>query len=221
MGIQKINFSEIKAVIFDMDGTMVDNDKFHMKAFQKFCKKYDKKLTDEDYIKNYSGRSNNQLMPKVFGKDLSEDDIKRLAEEKEAIYRKLYAPHIKPIPGLHEFIVKLKKKKIMISIATGSIVENRDFVLEAIGLKGKFPVIVGGEDFKNGKPHPEIFLTTAKKLKTDPNDCLVFEDAPAGIEAAKNAGMKVVGIITSHKPEELKKADFVIGNFQEVLNLLS
>ncbi len=105
----QLDLQNIKAAIFDMDGTMVDNNEFHKKAFQKFCEQYGFELTEKDFMKNYSGRSNKQLMPKVFGRDLNDEEIERYADEKEALYREIYADHIKPVEGLRDFIEKLQK----------------------------------------------------------------------------------------------------------------
>ncbi|MBA3723853.1 MAG: HAD family phosphatase [Candidatus Levybacteria bacterium] len=211
-----IDVKNVKAAIFDMDGTMVDNNEFHKKAFQKFCQHYGFTLTEEDFMKNYSGRSNKQLMPKVLGHDLSDEEIKKYAEEKESLYRDIYAAHIKPVEGLHELLAKLQKKHIKIAIATGAIQKNREFILNALQLVGTFDVIVGDEEVKSGKPHPDIFLKTAEKLGVKPENCIVFEDAPAGIAAAKKAGMKVIVLTTSHSKDALKDADLLIENFSQL-----
>lgn len=213
---QKLSFNSIKAVIFDMDGTMVDNNEFHKKAFQEFCKRHGKTLTDEEYMKKFSGRSNKQVMPLVFGKDLTEEEFHRYDDEKESIYRDMYADHIKPIEGLHEFLDKLAERGIKIAMATGSPHKNRKFIIDALNLEKVFDAIVGGEEIKRGKPEPDAFLTAAKKLKVPPSNCVVFEDAPPGITAAKRAGMKVVGLLTSYSREDFKEADLIIENFTQI-----
>lgn len=211
------DFSEIKAVIFDMDGTMVDNNEFHKRAFQAFCRRYGKTLSDEAFMNKFVGRHNNQLMPMVFEKNLSQEEIAKYGEEKEAIYRELYATYVTPVKGLYAFLAALKQREIKLAIATGAILENRNFVLQAIGLIDTFHEVVGGEEVINGKPAPDVFLLTAKKLGVSPQKCVVFEDAPAGITAAKRAGMQAIAISTTHKKEELKKADLVIKDFSELL----
>ena len=212
----QLDLQNIKAAIFDMDGTMVDNNEFHKKAFQKFCKKYGFELSEDDFMKNYSGRSNKQLMPKVFGKELNNEEIKKYAEEKEALYRDIYADHIEPVEGLHDLIEKLQKKGIKVAIATGAIPKNREFVLSSLQLMDTFDIVVGDEEVQLGKPHPDIFLKTAEKLDISPEHCIVFEDAPAGISAAKKAGMKVIVLTTSHSEDALKDADLVIENFSQL-----
>jgi len=134
-----------------------------------------------------------------------------------SIYRELYARNIKEIEGLTNLIDKLQKRKLKLAIATTAPKENRDFILEGIGLSDTFNIIVGDEDVIRGKPHPEVYLKAAEKLAIDPSKCVAFEDTPSGVESAKSAGMTVVALTTSYTKEELKEADIVIKDFSELL----
>lgn len=207
----------IKAVIFDMDGTMVDNSHFHKKAWIEFCQRKGIDLTEEDYFKKISGKRNDAILKLLLG-ELDKNKQNELEEEKEKIYRDLYALEIKEVPGLSALIRKLKEKGIKIAIGTTSYQKNRDFVIKSLELDGIFDVIVGSEHIQKGKPDPEIYFKVAQLLKVDPKDCLVFEDTPSGIQAAKAAGMKVVGVLTAHSKEELNQADLLINNFKEFTN---
>ena len=199
-----------------MNGTMIDDMGFHKKAWIKFCKKYGLDLTEEEFKQKFSGKKNTDILPEVLGRELSSDEIKKLSEEKETLYREIYAPYMKEIPGLKDLINMIKSKNLKVAIATTAIEPNRKFVLDALGLENKFDVILGDEHVANGKPHPEIYLETAKKLEVDASKCLVFEDTPPGVEAGKNAGMKVVGVLTTHTKEDLRNADYWIKDFTEI-----
>lgn len=212
----KLDLTGIKAAIFDMDGTMIDNTPFHYLAWVEFCKRHGIKLTQEDYHQKISGKRNDAILPMFMGENLSENEYLALGDEKENIYRELYKPHLKEISGLKNFLEKLSGLNIKIGIATTSILKNRTFVLETLNLKNFFSVIVGSEHITRGKPHPEVYLVAAQKLEVDPKNCLAFEDTPLGIKSAKSAGMKVVGVLTAHSRQELKEADFLINNFSEI-----
>jgi len=212
----QLDITGIEAAIFDMNGTMIDDMGFHKKAWIEFCKSYGVDLTEEEFKQKFSGKKNTDILPEILGRKLSSDEIKELSEEKETIYRQVYAPFIKEVPGFKDLIAKLKSKHLKVAIATTAIEPNRKFVLDALHLENEFDVILGDEDVTNGKPHPEIYLETAKKLNVDSSKCLVFEDTPPGVEAGKNAGMKVVGVLTTHTKEDLKNADYWITDFTEI-----
>lgn len=211
-----LHLREIEAVLFDMDGTMINNISYHKKAWDVFIEKYGISLTDKEFKEKTSGKMNKQIMPDILEKKLDDKEIKQLVVEKESIYRKLYAPHVEAIEGLLDFIKILKKNNIKIAVTTMAIKENRQFILRELRLIDKFDVIVGEEHFTKGKPDPEIFLTGAERLGVDPRKCVVFEDAPLGIEAARRAGMKAIGVLTSHTRKELKNSNFVIHDFLEI-----
>ena len=199
-----------------MDGTMIDNSAYHRKALQTFLKQHGITLTEEDFKKRLHGKKNDQAFRLIFGEELTQDETKKYAERKETIYREIYAPFIKEIDGLKSIIELLHKKNIKTAVATTAPFENREFVLEALDMRGKFEVIVGDEHVINGKPDPEIYLSTAKQLGVLPKECIVFEDSLPGVEAGKNAGMTVVGILSSHTTDELNKADYIVKDFKEI-----
>ena len=204
------------AAIFDMDGTMVNNMSQHQRAWEMFLKRYNMTLTDEEFHLKVSGRKNAQIFEEVFGETLSSKTVQAFADEKEAIYREVYAPDIREIDGLARIVEILRKRGLRIAVATTAPVKNREFVLDALGMKEKFEVIIGDEHVSHGKPNPEIYLSTARKLGVSPNQCIVFEDSPPGVEAGKNAGMVVVGVLSSQTPASLKLADYLINDYTEL-----
>ena len=145
---------------------------------------------------------------------------------KEELYQKLYAPDIEEVPGLKELLRQLRARNLKLAIATTAPEMNRSFGLRALGLTDAFDAILGDEHATHGKPHPDIYLKTAKRLNVDPAHCLVFEDTPVGVEAGKKAGMRVVGLLTTHSPQDLNEADLRVKDFtqlvlQRPLNLMT
>ena len=212
-----INLDTITAVIFDMDGTMIANMKHHDLAWEEFLRRYSIELSEEEKKTKISSRRNHEIFGTLFGEDTPSEVREAYAEEKEQLYRDLYKNDIKEVTGLSSILEKLKKRGLNLAIATTAPRKNRDFGLKALGLTETFKVIVGNEDVTRGKPDPQIFLEAAKLLKVEPNQCLVFEDSPVGIEAARNAGMRVVGIATSHTENELNKAETIIKDFSQII----
>jgi beta-phosphoglucomutase len=212
----RLDLSTIKAAIFDIDGTMVDNNHFHKEAFFVFSKKHGIKMTDDYFAKELSGKTNAQIMPKIFDKELTEEEIAKYANEKEAIYRELYSPHFSPLTGLNELITKFIENNIKLAIASNAPPENRKFTLEKLGFKDIFSLVVGAEQVERGKPYPDMYLHVAEQIRISPQHSIVFEDSPTGIEAAKRAGMKAIALKTFHTEDELKDADLIIRNFSEL-----
>lgn len=202
--------------IFDMDGVVCDNIPYHKKAWKKFLRHYGFSYSDKFFDAHINGQTNGEILTRLFGKKITTAEIKRYINEKEKFYRQLYAPHVKPLPGLIDFLKLLKKDKHKIALATSAPEENVKFILKKTRTKKYFSVIVDANDVKHGKPHPEIFLKAAKKLHTGPADCLIFEDSILGVEAGKRAGMMVVGILTSNSKKELHLADEFAKNFTKI-----
>jgi len=188
--------------IFDMDGVIVDNAAWHLEAFAEFGKRHGLVQTKEEYTK-YFGNTNQTIMNSLFDTQLSSDKLVELANEKEIIYRELYKPFIQPVEGLPVFLKNASDNAIPIALATSAPLENVDFTLDSTGLKKYFRIISDASMVINGKPDPEIYLLTAAKLGVQPSDCIVFEDSIAGIQSALSAGMRVIGVATTHKSEEL------------------
>ena len=207
---------EIKAVIFDLDGTLLDNNEVHLKAWKQYLKENNKQISVEDFKENISGRTNKDAIEHIYQKEMTEDEASKYYLEKEEIYRKMYRSDIAPITGLQDFLEELHKHKIAMAIATSGIQVNIDFMFDHVPIKKYFKKIVNSGDVSKGKPDPEIFLKAAEALHIPPENCIVFEDSIAGVRAGKSAGMKVVALTTTHTPEELKEADLVIKDYNEI-----
>ncbi|MDR2762732.1 MAG: HAD family phosphatase [Planctomycetaceae bacterium] len=198
------------AVIFDMDGVLVDNTRFHERAFAEYFSRYGITLAPE-----MLGKGNDDLMAELFPNE-SKERHQELALGKESYYRKIYKSHIKPVDGLIELLEKLKENNIPVAVGSSGPVENIDFVLDKLRIRNYFDIIVVAAMVKKAKPAPDIYLKSAELLKAEIKDCLVFEDALAGIKAAKSAGMKIVGVTTSLSKEKLIGVEKIINNFTEI-----
>jgi beta-phosphoglucomutase len=207
---------KVNAAIFDLDGTLIDNNTYHLQSWLQYLKDKNREMTEEEYKANVNGRTNKDVIEYIYQRKMDDEEAMKYAHEKEAIYRELYAPYIKPVAGLLELLEKLRSLSIPMAIATSGIQVNIDFLFEHIPIRSYFDVIVNSAHISKGKPDPEIYIKTAELLKVSPAECLVFEDAVVGINSAKAAGMKVVGVLTTHKAEELSGADILIKDFSEL-----
>ena len=205
----------IKAIIFDLDGTIVDNMKVHQKAFLEFLNSKGVPITLKDYVTKYQGRSNKENFPSIFGRKLSKGEITLFTDEKEGLYRRMYTD-VKPVTGFFDILREAKRLDLKVALATSAPKQNRDYILEKLGLKNSFDVIVGDEDVERGKPEPEIYLKAAEKLGVEPKHCLVFEDSIPGIQSAKRAGLRVIALSTTHQAKDLTEAAYIINDFSEV-----
>jgi len=210
----KKNFNNSFAVIFDMDGVIVDSNPTHTIALRKFCELHEYHLTDDELKTRVYGRPNKDWIPDIFGDRLTPEQYRKLASAKEALFRELFAPIIKPLAGLIAFLEKLEANHIPKAIASSAPPENIEFTLEKTGVKRFFDIMLAESDVNNGKPDPEIYLMAANALHIPPKQCIVFEDSLAGIEAGKRAGCKVIGVTTTHVCSELVGTDLVIDDFQ-------
>jgi beta-phosphoglucomutase family hydrolase len=208
---------KVNAAIFDLDGTLIDNNSFHLQSWLQYLKDMNREMSEEEYKANVNGRTNKDVIEYIYQRKMDDKEAMKYAHEKEAIYRQLYAPYIKPVAGLLELLEKLRSLSIPMAIATSGIQVNIDFLFEHIPIRSYFDVIVNSAHISKGKPDPEIYIKTAELLKVSPAECLVFEDAVVGINSAKAAGMKVVGVLTTHKAEELSGADILIKDFSELV----
>ncbi len=200
------------AVIFDMDGVIVDSNPYHKISLRQFCEQHGYGLSDEDLLNKIYGRTNNDWIKNLFG-DLAKERILELGEEKEALFRDLYKNEIHSLAGLEDFLKELEAQKIPKAIGTSAPRSNVDFVLAATQLGKYFTTILDQSDVEQGKPNPEIYLKVAARMGFAPLQCIVFEDSLSGVEAAQRAGAKVVGVTTTHSKEELAHTDFVIDDF--------
>ena len=185
------------AVIFDIDGTIVDNMHLHAEAFGVFAERHGLPALTPDDRARLDGRRNSEIFPILFKRDIPREEWRQYEEEKESLYRELSRGRLAPMPGLKELIQKLRDNGIAVALATSAPEPNVTHTLAELGLGHVFPIIVRGDQVARGKPAPDVFLEAARQLNVPPAECLVFEDAPMGVMAAQAAGMRVVALTTS------------------------
>jgi HAD superfamily hydrolase (TIGR01509 family) len=196
-----------KAVIFDIDGTIVDNMHLHAEAFSVFAARHGlPPLTGEDRAR-LDGRRNSEIFPILFKRVVPREEWQQYEHEKESLYRELSRGRLLPMKGLRPLIARLRESGIAMALATSAPEPNVTHTLSELGLADAFPVIVRGDEVPRGKPAPDVFLEAARRLNVAPADCLVFEDAPMGIEAAHSAGMPVVALTTSFQAAHFATLD--------------
>lgn len=208
----------LKGLLFDMDGVLVNNLDIHRQAFAEFFRRYGVERSFDDLSRVF-GKGNDDIMGELMPKDVVERvGIRELGYQKEAIYREIYAPIITPQPGLKEFLAEAERNGLKSAVGSSGYRVNVDFVLECCDIARYFSAIVAGDEVTRCKPDPEIYLTAAAKLGLRPEECVVFEDAEAGIESAKRAGVKVVALATTFSREFLEKsdADYIIDDFRDI-----
>ncbi|MDI3526923.1 MAG: beta-phosphoglucomutase [Tenuifilum sp.] len=206
--------NSIKACIFDLDGVVVDTAKYHYLAWRRLANELGFEFTEQhnERLKGVSRMRSLEILLEVGGIALPDNEMEKLASKKNAWYVE-YIQKMTPseiLPGAKELLEELRCNGIKLSL--GSASKNSPLILERIGLKNHFDAIVDGNSVTIAKPAPDIFLTAAKKLGVEPEDCVVFEDAEAGIEAAINAKMRTVGI---GNPQILNRADVVMPNLKD------
>ena len=201
----------IKAILFDLNGTMIDDMAYHAKAwFDILNNDLHANLTIDEVNKEMYGK-NQELLIRVFGENkFTTQEMDALSVEKEKRYQKAFFPELKLINGLDKFLEKANAKQIKMAIASAAIPFNIDFVLDNLHIKNLFGAIVSADDVSTSKPHPETFLKAASLLGVLPEECIVFEDAPKGVEAAQNAGMKAIVLTTMHQKEHFVQYNNVV-----------
>jgi beta-phosphoglucomutase family hydrolase len=211
--------SPVKALVFDMDGTLVDNMRYHERAWIAFFEKRGLSIDAELFFKQTAGRHNREIMRDWIDPNLSEEQILALAEEKEGLYRALYAPHRHVLGGFEAFALAAKARGLRLAVATSAPPANIDFILDALDLRQHFNVVVGASHVKRGKPHPDIYLRAAEELRIAPAACIAFEDAPAGVESANAAGMTCVALTTYLQAERFDTYPGVIAKVPDYTHL--
>lgn len=200
-----------KALIFDLNGTIIDDMDYHTKAWQHlFNNDLGASLSWEDTKKEMYGK-NQEVLVRIFGSErFTQAEMDELSIEKERRYQTEFFPHLALLPGLHELLEDTWRKNIPMAIGSAAIPFNIDFVLDNLNIRHYFKAIVSANDVKLSKPNPETFLNAAALLQVNPTDCLVFEDTPKGAETALNAGMKCIVLTTTHQQHEFNHLDNVL-----------
>lgn len=194
-------FGRYKAFLFDMDGTMINNMAFHEQAWHAVLAELGVEISHEALHREMYGK-NPEVFRRIMGDVLSAEEIAHYSDKKEALYRALYRPHIAPVAGLMALLQYSQSAQKQVAMATAANLPNVDFVLDALPLRAFFHALITADDVQHGKPNPEVFLLAAQRVGVSPADCLVFEDAPAGAQAAHRAGMDCYILTTTHPAED-------------------
>ncbi len=206
----------MKGVIFDLDGVVIDSSAQHEKAWELLAEEIGKPLPPGHFKQGF-GKKNQEIIPHLLHWSTEPEEIHRLGERKEEIFRELANEQgVLILPGARELLVALRTAGIPRALGSSTPRSNLAALFSATGLGELFDAVVCGDDVKNGKPAPDVFLLAAERLGFAPADCLVIEDAHVGIEAAHRARMKVLAVATTHPLEELTDADSAVKSLEEV-----
>jgi beta-phosphoglucomutase family hydrolase len=203
--------AKVRALLFDMDGVLVDSNPLHRVAWEEFNRRYGIETTDEMHQQMY-GKRNDQIVRDFFGESLTDAEVDARGHAKEALYREMATGRIEQllVPGIRGILEKyyyLPK-----AVVTNAEPDNVNFLLDGAGLRTAFHVVVDGHQVARPKPHPDIYLRAAELLGERPENCVVFEDSHSGVAAGLSAGMRVIGLTTTHV--NLPGTCFTIDNFQ-------
>jgi HAD superfamily hydrolase (TIGR01509 family) len=196
------------AIVFDMDGTMVDSMPAHARSWETFTARHGVDMPVDEVLRRTTGRTGVECMRELLG-DMDDARAQALVAEKEALYREYFAREFREVAGFTRFARALDERGVKWAIATAGDKQNIAFVLKRLNLARPPGAIVGGDEGIAGKPAPDLFLEAARRLGAPPAECIVFEDAPFGIEAAKRAGMRAVAICSTHPADELAGAHVI------------
>ena len=188
--------------IFDHDGVLVDSLAFHQQAWVELGREACLPITAE-FIHETFGMTNPSIFRKLFGGEIAPADAQRYSDQKESAYRTLAKGKITLMEGVRDVLDGLTGAGARLAIGSSAVLPNLELTIAECGLEGRFAAIASLEDITRGKPDPEVFLVAAKKVGIPPSRAVVFEDAPVGIQAAKSAGMRAVGVMTSHDEQAL------------------
>ena len=202
-----------KAAIFDMDGVICHTNPYHSKAFDLFFKKRGVFATEDDYKAHMYGKSNAYILSHFLERKIEGQELLDLENEKESLFREIYASEVTPIAGFMEFIQNLHSLGIKLGVATSAPRANLDLIMGTLGFENLMGSVLASENVSKHKPDPEVYLTSARNLDVEPTQCLVFEDSFSGVSAGLNAGMQVVGVLSSHTAAELPTCYTYITNY--------
>jgi HAD superfamily hydrolase (TIGR01509 family) len=193
-----------------MDGTIVDNMAFHTDSWIEFFRRRGMTIDPAAFFADTAGRHGREILRGYVDPNLSDAACFALLDEKERVYREIYQPHLRPAAGFRRFIETARQRNIALAVGTAATEDNIRFTLDGLELRHLFDAVVGAADVTRGKPAPDVFLKVAELCSADAADCIVFEDAPLGVEAARNAGMRAVVLTTSMPASAFAQYDNVI-----------
>lgn len=220
MSLKNIDPVPPDAVIFDMDGVLADTRDFHLQAFQELGAPHGVPMTAAQFQTMF-GLENSKFLPIMFGREMGPDEIKEMADWKEARYRELIADRLTLLPGARELIHWFTTRGIPISVASSAPRANIEQILQSAGVAEAFTATLSCEDVTRHKPEPDVFLLAAERMQASPDRCWVIEDSLHGIEAAKAARCQALAVATTHPAADLGPADAVFADLSALFRALS
>lgn len=199
----------ISAVIFDMDGVLIDSAEAHLDSWHLLARELGRQVTEQQFAASF-GRQNRDIIPLLFGDGLGGDRVLELSHRKEALYRDLVRGQVRAVDGAVDLVRRCHQAGMKLAVGSSAPRENIDLVMDELGIAACFEVIVHDGDVSRGKPDPQVFQIAARRLQVAPARCVVIEDAPSGIQAALAAGMTVIGLTTHHPADRLAGAHRVV-----------
>jgi HAD superfamily hydrolase (TIGR01509 family) len=209
----------VRAVIFDMDGVIVDSEPYSIQALLDILRQYGVEPTEDDLRRSYGRRVRDDFIDYFFRYGVTADVDSAIAH-KHARYYHLAAGHLQPFPGVMPLLGRLRARGYRMALASSGDRVKVAFGMQALELNGTFEAIVSGDDVPHSKPDPAIYLTAAQRLGVSPTECIAIEDAPAGVEAVKRAGMRCIAVTNSVTREQLHRADLIVDSLADDLSLV-
>jgi beta-phosphoglucomutase family hydrolase len=207
--------SKGKAVIWDMDGVIADTAPYHLKAWQEVFQKRGVDFTEEDFRHSF-GQRNDTIIGDALGKAASPAEIDAIARDKEENFRQGISRNLRPLPGVMKLLTSLAERGFKMALASSAPLENIRLLTTGLAINGYFQPVISEKDVTRGKPDPQGFLLAARKLGFEPENCIVIEDAVAGVSAAKRARMRCVAVTNTHPRSSLREADLVVDTLELV-----
>jgi len=208
-------------IVFDADGVLADTGPIHFESWAKMAREDAKVEFSREFFEATFGQQSIPITRKLVGPEVDQYLVEKWADLKEWYYREMVKDKLKPLPGAVELIKSLKKHDFKLAVGSSGPLENVELLLTTLNIKQYFDVVITAEDVKIGKPAPDVFLIAAERLKVKPENCIVIEDAPVGIEAAKRAKMNSIALTTTHPKEELHNANLVAKDLSHItINVL-
>lgn len=211
-------------VIFDVDGVLADTGPIHFESWVKLANEIGKNFK-KSFFEATFGEQSVPITRKLVGNNVDQNLVEKWAQLKELYYREMVRDKIKPLPGVIKLIEDLKSNNFKLAVGSSGPSENVDLLMKALKIEEFFDSVITAEDIQNGKPSPDVFLLASEKINIKPENCVVIEDAPVGIEAAKRANMKCIALTTTHEIVKLHGADIIVQDLsyvsvKDIYNLL-
>lgn len=199
-----------------MDGVIAHTNPFHTEAFKVFFDRHDVHYTSGEFEEHMYGKHNSYIMSYFFKRPIAGDELMAYEAEKEGLFREIYENQVQPMPGFLEFLGELKVAGFKTGVATSAPRENLDLIMIALGFDPMMESILSSQDVSAHKPHPEVYLKSLANLGVSPKNSVIFEDSFSGVSAGVNAGVNVVGVLSSHKTNELPGCVYYIDDFNAI-----